>query len=121
MWLQEYLKELDKTTILVVAHDRDFLDSATNETVILKNRKLAYHDGAITACERAILKRRKGLIRKRDGLEKKRATIEKQIAEGAKAAKKNGDDNKARMVKSRQKKLDERFGADFNEKGHRFV
>ncbi|KAF8676865.1 ABC transporter [Rhizoctonia solani] len=87
VWLQNYLTELEDTTILVVAHDRDFLDEATEETIILH---------------------------------KKREAIEKTIAEGARAARKTGDENKARMVKSRQKKLDNRWGAEVNDKGHKF-
>jgi hypothetical protein len=57
----------------------------------------------------------------KDALDKKREAIEKSIAEGARAARKTGDDNKARMVKSRQKKLDNRWGAEVNEKGHKYV
>jgi ATP-binding cassette subfamily F protein 3 len=56
----------------------------------------------------------------RDALDKKRDVIEKSIAEGAKAARKTGDDNKARMVKIRQKKLDTRWGTEVNDKGHRY-
>ncbi|CEL55853.1 putative ABC transporter ATP-binding protein YheS OS=Escherichia coli O157:H7 GN=yheS PE=3 SV=1 [Rhizoctonia solani AG-1 IB] len=120
IWLQKYLIGLEETTILVVAHDRDFLDEVTEETIILREQKLAYHEGAISACERAAAKKRKSQVRMKDALDKKREAIEKSIAEGARAARKTGDDNKARMVKSRQKKLDNRWGAEVNEKGHKF-
>ncbi|GAB1526943.1 hypothetical protein RhiTH_010117 [Rhizoctonia solani] len=120
VWLQKYLTELEDTTILVVAHDRDFLDEATEETIILREQKLAYHEGAISACERAGAKKRKSKVRMKDALDKKREAIEKTIAEGARAARKTGDENKARMVKSRQKKLDNRWGAEVNDKGHKF-
>ncbi|ELU37416.1 ABC transporter, putative [Rhizoctonia solani AG-1 IA] len=121
VWLQNYLTELEDTTILVVAHDRDFLDEATEETIILREQKLAYHEGAISACERAGAKKRKSKVRMKDALDKKREAIEKTIAEGARAARKTGDENKARMVKSRQKKLDNRWGAEVNDKGHKCV
>ncbi|KAG9123707.1 hypothetical protein FRC07_014222 [Ceratobasidium sp. 392] len=120
IWLQRYLNNLEETTILLVAHDRAFLDQATQETIILREQKLSYHEGAISACERAAAKKRKSQLRMRDALDKKRDLIEKSIAEGARAARKTGDDNKARMVKSRQKKLDDRWGLEVNEKGHKF-
>lgn len=121
IWLQQYLQSLEETTILLVAHDRAFLDEVTQETIILREQKLNYHEGAISACERAAAKKRKYKIRMRDALGKKREAIEKSISEGAKAARKTGDDNKARMVKIRQKKLDDRFGVEVNDKGHRYV
>ncbi|KAL1676431.1 P-loop containing nucleoside triphosphate hydrolase protein [Schizophyllum commune] len=119
IWLQKHIVSLDETTVVIVAHDRAFLDEATEETIFLRNKALTYHEGSISAAQRAIAKKRKGAIRARDALEKKRTAIEKSIAQGAKAARESGDDNKARMVKSRQKKLDERWGAEVNEKGHR--
>ncbi|QRV90137.1 ABC transporter [Ceratobasidium sp. AG-Ba] len=120
MWLQRYLENLEETTILVVAHDRAFLDQVTQETIVLREQKLAYHEGAISACERAAAKKRKSQVRMQDALDKKRDLIEKSIADGARAARKTGDENKARMVKSRQKKLDDRWGLEVNEKGHKF-
>ncbi|CAE6515674.1 unnamed protein product [Rhizoctonia solani] len=120
IWLQRYLTNLEETTILLVAHDRDFLDEVTEETIILREQKLTYHEGAISACERAAAKKRKSQVRMKDALDKKREAIEKSIAEGARAARKTGDENKARMVKSRQKKLDDRWGAEVNDKGHKF-
>ncbi|KAL1661330.1 P-loop containing nucleoside triphosphate hydrolase protein [Schizophyllum commune] len=120
IWLQKHIVSLDETTVVIVAHDRAFLDEATDETIFLRDKALTYHEGSNSAAQRAIAKKRKGAIRARDALEKKRTAVEKSIAQGAKAARETGDDNKARMVKSRQKKLDERWGPEVNEKGHRF-
>ncbi|KAG8737784.1 hypothetical protein FRC10_007811 [Ceratobasidium sp. 414] len=118
IWLQRYLENLEETTILLVAHDRAFLDQVTQETIILREQKLTYHEGAISACERAAAKKRKSQVRMQDAMDKKRDLIEKSIAGGARAARKTGDENKARMVKSRQKKLDDRWGLEVNDKGH---
>ncbi|KAG8786659.1 hypothetical protein FRC12_016405 [Ceratobasidium sp. 428] len=120
IWLQYYLESLDETTVILVAHDRAFLDQVTQETIILREQKLTYHEGAISACERAAAKKRKSQTRMQDALDKKRDLIEKSIADGARAARKTGDENRARMVKSRQKKLDDRWGLEVNEKGHKF-
>ncbi|KAJ1308009.1 hypothetical protein OPQ81_002080 [Rhizoctonia solani] len=120
IWLERYLLSLEETTILLVAHDRDFLDDVTEETTILREQKLTYHEGPISACERAAAKKRKSQVRMKDALDKKRDAIEKSISEGARTARKTGDENRARMVKSRQKKLDDRWGMEVNEKGHKF-
>ncbi|CAE6512501.1 unnamed protein product [Rhizoctonia solani] len=120
IWLQRYLMGLEETTILLVAHDRDFLDEVTEETIILREQKLTYHEGAISACERAAAKKRKSQVKMKDALDKKRDAVEKTIAEATRVARKTGDDNKARMAKSRQKKLDDRWGVEVNDKGHKF-
>src|ERR1700722_1920898 len=52
-------------------------------------------------------------------MDKKRSAIEKSIELGVKSAKKTGDENRARMVKSRQKKLDDRWGIEKSDKGTR--
>ncbi|KAK7681416.1 hypothetical protein QCA50_015508 [Cerrena zonata] len=120
LWLQSYLLSLENTTVVIVAHDRAFLDSVTSETIIMRKGKLTYYEGSISVTERAIMKKRKGMIRMKEGLDRKKAHIEKGIAEGARMARKTGDDKRARAVKSKQKKLDERFGLEVSEKGHRF-
>jgi ATP-binding cassette, subfamily F, member 3 len=119
IWLERYLQSLTSTTILIVAHDRDFLDAVTTETIVLRSQKLSYFEGSITEYERAAIKDRKNRIRSKDALEKKRAAIEKSIKENVRMAAKSGDDKRAKIAKSKQKKLDERFGAEVNTKGHR--
>ncbi|KAG8957465.1 hypothetical protein FRC03_010126 [Tulasnella sp. 419] len=119
IWLQNYLNTID-STILVIAHDREFLDAVSQETIRLRNKTLSYFDGNLTELERHARLERKGKIRQQEALDKKRSAIEKSIELGAKTARKTGDENRARMVKSRQKKLDDRWGVEMNEKGHRF-
>ena len=46
VWLQSYLtKEAEGQTVVVVSHDRNFLDAVTEETIIFRNQKLTYHPG----------------------------------------------------------------------------
>jgi len=46
LWLQEYLlNECHDQTIVVVSHDRNFLDAVTEETIIFRDRALSYHAG----------------------------------------------------------------------------
>ena len=46
VWLQSYLtNEAEDQTVVVVSHDRNFLDAVTEETIIFRNQKLTYHPG----------------------------------------------------------------------------
>lgn len=46
LWLQEYLiNETGEMTVVIVSHDREFLNNVTDETIILKDKKLKYHPG----------------------------------------------------------------------------
>jgi ATP-binding cassette subfamily F protein 3 len=46
LWLQDYIQnQTEGQTIVVVSHDRNFLDEVTEETIIFRNKQLAYHVG----------------------------------------------------------------------------
>jgi ATP-binding cassette subfamily F protein 3 len=46
VWLQSYLtNDAEGQTVVVVSHDRKFLDAVTEETIIFRNQKLTYHPG----------------------------------------------------------------------------
>ncbi|KAJ3062102.1 hypothetical protein HK102_008878, partial [Quaeritorhiza haematococci] len=119
LWLQNYLKSLDSTTLVIVSHDRAFLNATIDEIVVFRNRKLTYFTGNYDEYIEDTEEKRKRDIRRKEALDKKKAHIEKSIQEGLRKAKQSGDDKKLNMVASRKKKL-ERFGLDVNEKGHRF-
>jgi DNA-binding ferritin-like protein len=55
----------------------------------------------------------------KDAMDKRKEAVVRTIEQGFRSAKKTGDDNRARMAKSRQKKLDERWGLERSEKGGR--
>ncbi|KAF8336560.1 P-loop containing nucleoside triphosphate hydrolase protein [Cantharellus anzutake] len=119
IWLQEYLNSF-QTTTLVVAHDREFVDSVAQELIILRKNTLTYFDGNLSDYERENRIKLKGQIKMKEALDKKKEAIVKTIEHGYKTAKKTGDDGKAKMAKSRQKKLDDRWGLERSEKGGRF-
>ena len=87
--------------------------------IILKKKKLEYFDGNPSEFQRFKLQKRKGLVKMKEAQDRKKEAIEKTIETGLKSAKKTGDDNRLRMVKSRQKKLDERWGMEKSAKGTR--
>ncbi|KAI8893693.1 P-loop containing nucleoside triphosphate hydrolase protein [Globomyces pollinis-pini] len=119
LWLQTYLQELD-VTIVLISHDRTFLDSIIDETIVFRNQKLKYYVGNYTEYEKAVEDKQKHNEQLQSALDKKKAHIERSIQESLKQAKSKGDDKKLLQVASRKKKLNERFGIEKNAKGHRF-
>ncbi len=120
IWLQEYLSTF-QSTILVVAHDREFVDNIAQELIVLRNKTLTYFDGNLTDYQRETRIKLKGQIKMKEAMDRKKEAVTKTIEQGYKTARKTGDDGKARMAKSRQKKLDDRWGLERSEKGGRWV
>ncbi|KAL7950226.1 P-loop containing nucleoside triphosphate hydrolase protein [Trichoderma barbatum] len=123
VWLQRYLQALadreKPPTLILVSHDRDFVSLCT-DLLILKDKQLTYFHGDIQTYERSQSERRQWLIKMKEAQDKQKAHIEKTIAQNLKAGKANDDQNKIRQAKSRQKKLDDRWGMQVSAKGTRF-
>lgn len=46
LWLQEYImNDTGEMIVVVVSHDREFLNNVTEETIIMKDKQLKYHPG----------------------------------------------------------------------------
>ncbi|KAL4788567.1 P-loop containing nucleoside triphosphate hydrolase protein [Aspergillus varians] len=123
IWLEEYLKQLrdsSQTTIVLVSHDRDFVNAVCEEIVIIRDQKLTYFKGNLSAYEQDFEEQKLYWGRMKEAQERQIAHMEATVREGIKAGKKTNDDNKLRMAKSRQKKLDDRMGVQVNARGGRF-
>ncbi|KDE04265.1 hypothetical protein MVLG_05293 [Microbotryum lychnidis-dioicae p1A1 Lamole] len=110
-------------TMVLISHDQEFLNSVVEETIVLRKQKLKYFDGTPAAFELNERKERKKLIGQKEALDRKKEHLSSILdakPQGIASAKKTGDENRRRLVKSRQKKLDERFGLEQSEKGTRF-
>ncbi|KAI8983429.1 P-loop containing nucleoside triphosphate hydrolase protein [Pilobolus umbonatus] len=129
LWLQEYIKnDTEDMTVVVVSHDREFLNNVTEETIILKDKQLKYFAGNYQEWEINTEEQR---IRKQalldvniflficENTEKKRKQIMSSIQHNLQQAKSTGDDKRHGMVNSRRKKLD-RLGMEKTEDGKRF-
>ncbi|KAL2911799.1 hypothetical protein HK105_208732 [Polyrhizophydium stewartii] len=112
IWLREYLKSLDDVTILIVSHDRNFLNYVAEEILWLRNANITYHTGNydefITNYNNNELMKKRMLAAQ----ERQKAHIQSSIEN----AKQRGDFSQA---ESRRKKL-ERFGLQRNARGGRF-
>ncbi|ROT40580.1 ABC transporter [Sodiomyces alkalinus F11] len=123
IWLQKYLKSLedadDAPTLVVVSHDRDFITLCT-DLLILKDKQLTYFHGDLPTYEASQSERKLWLTKMKEAQDKQKAHIQQSIANNLKAGKANDDQNKLRQAKSRQKKLDDRWGLQVSAKGGRF-
>ena len=121
VWLQRYLTELSTSAAtLIVTHDRDFLDSVCEETVILRDHTLKYFRGNLSAYTADFESKKLNLGAMKEAQDRQIKHMKKSIAENIKEGKSSGDDNKLRMAKSRQKKVDERMGLQVSATGGRF-
>ncbi|KAH0538936.1 hypothetical protein FGG08_004527 [Glutinoglossum americanum] len=124
IWLQHHLLALiaapNPPTVLLVSHDRSFLDTLCTSLLILRNRTLTYFAGNLSAYEADQRDQKLYLSRMKEAQDRQIAHMEKTIREGIKLGKKTGDDGKLRMAKSRQKKVDERMGMEVGKGGGRF-
>ncbi|RAL05455.1 ABC-F family ATP-binding cassette domain-containing protein [Aspergillus ibericus CBS 121593] len=123
VWLEQYLQRLRKsslTTLLIVSHDRDFLNAACEETIILRDQKLTYFKGNLSAYEQDHEEQKLYWGRMKEAQDRQIAHMEATIRDNIKLGKKTNDDNKLRMAKSRQNKIDNRMGIQVSATGGRF-
>ncbi|EYE98878.1 ABC-F family ATP-binding cassette domain-containing protein [Aspergillus ruber CBS 135680] len=123
VWLQNYLQQLresSETTVVLVSHDRDFINAVCEEIMILKDQKLIYFRGNLSAYERDFEEQKLYWGRMKEAQERQVAHMEATIRENIKVGKKTNDDNKLRQAKSRQKKVDDRMGIQVSHNGGRF-
>lgn len=119
LWLERFLAHAS-ATVVVVSHDRAFVDKIAEEVIILRHQKLTYFEGNLTAYEADVARSRLASERQQAALDKKKDALTKQISEGYKRAKSSGDDKRLKQIKSKQNKLETRWGLERNAKGHRF-
>jgi len=97
LWLEEYLQRWKKT-LIVVSHDRDFLDTVCTDIIHLHDLKLHYYRGSFQDFEKMYEQRR---VEANKAFEK----YEKQM----RAAKQSGEkSNQDKVKKNMQQKLKEK-------------
>jgi ATPase subunit of ABC transporter with duplicated ATPase domains len=125
VWLERYLLTLDDLpeppTLVFVSHDRDFSTAVCTDLLLIgKDKGLAYFHGDLPAFEAGQAERKLHLVRTKEAQDRQRAHIQETIARNVRQGRRTDDENKLRQAKSRQKKLDDRWGLQVNAKGHRF-
>lgn len=125
IWLQKFLLQLrdagpNPPSVVLVSHDRDFINTVCQELIILRDHDLTYFRGDLTQFDKSIRDKKLYLGRMKDAQDKQKAHIQQTIAQNMKQGKAAGDENKLRQAKSRQKKLDDRMGMTKSATGGRF-
>ncbi len=123
LWLQRYLLDLrssSDTTVVIVSHDRDFIDTTCQEIIILKDQSLTYFRGNLSAYEEDVRSKKLYFGRMQEAQDRQKAHMEETVRQNMKRGKASGDDKRIKQAKSRQKKLDERMGLQVSATGHRF-
>ncbi|MEG0663217.1 MAG: ABC-F family ATP-binding cassette domain-containing protein, partial [Anaerovoracaceae bacterium] len=100
-WLEQYLKSY-KGTIMLVSHDRYFLDQTVNRIFEVENHKLYKYEGTYSQYAEKKRARREEELRKYQSQQKE---IEKQ-EEIVRRFKGHGTEKLAKRAASREKKLD---------------
>ncbi|OAD66445.1 hypothetical protein PHYBLDRAFT_97316, partial [Phycomyces blakesleeanus NRRL 1555(-)] len=96
LWLQDYLmNDTNDLAMVIVSHDREFLNTVCEETIIFKDKKLRYHPSNYEDWEQNTEEQR---IRKQAI-----KTIMASIQQNLQRAKATGDDKRHGMVNSRKK------------------
>ncbi|KAG0359251.1 hypothetical protein BG005_001095 [Podila minutissima] len=122
IWLQNYLLENlnEDQTVVVVSHDRNFLNAVSQEIIRLRDHTLTYHPGNYDEYEMKMEDKAKMKDRINDVLEMKRKHVQDTINKQRSIMSKSGDDKRGAVIASRQKKLDRLVGHNKTESGHRF-
>ena len=119
MWLSDYLSTCGRT-IVIVSHDRNFLDEVCTDIMLLEHMKLSYHVGNYTAFQIQQEEKQARQTQILDASERKRSKALSFIEQQQKGSSKKYQDPKkqrqAKMVK--EKKLD-RIG-NYREDGKRY-
>ncbi|KAF9083439.1 hypothetical protein BGX27_004132, partial [Mortierella sp. AM989] len=121
IWLQNYLLEHlnEDQTVVVVSHDRNFLNTVSQEIIRLRDHKLTYYPGNYDEYEMKMEDKAKMKDRIASALEKKRKHVQDTINKQRQIMGKTGDDKRGAVIASRQKKLDRLAGHNKLENGKR--
>jgi len=121
-WLQRYLRDEFRGTMLVVAHDRAFLDAVATDIILFEGVKgtLTYFHGTLEEFETRTADSSAAMQRQVAALERKKKHIEQSVDKMKQAAAgKHGDQKKSDLVASREKKLG-RMGLEKTADGKKF-
>merc|ERR1711957_720867 len=107
LWLEKYLRtsDLQNVSLVVVSHDRTFLDNVCTNILRVHEKQLHLHEGNYSTFEKAHetdQQHRADLAAK---VAEKRATVEKQVQEMEQKGKKSGNDKLLAQVQSRKCKM----------------
>jgi ATP-binding cassette subfamily F protein 3 len=124
LWLEHYINTaLPHTTVVVTTHDRAFADAVAHELLLIRltpARTLEPFKGTLSAYISEKSRQIRRLTKMSDALEKKKAHMASTVEKQTQAARRAGDDKKAKQAASRKKKLEDHTGLEVSASGNRF-
>lgn len=107
LWLEKYLvsEELNEVALVVVSHDRDFLDKVSTMTLRLFEMKLQVHSGNYSTFEDAHERDQQHRAELAQRQHDKQDKMEKQVKEMEQRGRKTNNENLLKAVASRRTKL----------------
>ncbi|KAI1470230.1 P-loop containing nucleoside triphosphate hydrolase protein [Daldinia caldariorum] len=124
IWLQRHLAALAESsappTLILVSHDRDFISSACTDLLILKDKDLTAFHGDLPAYESSRAEKKAHLTKMKEAQDRQKEHVQQTIRRNMREGKARDDQNRIRQAKSRQKKLDNRWGLEVGARGGRF-
>ena len=118
LWLQTYLQSYEGT-VIVVSHDKEFLNAVTTDTIHLFHKTLRYYHGNYATFEKDVAEKKKKYAAIQENVDRQREKAKETIQRIQRSVKKGGDQKKLGTVASRKKKI-ERTGMEKTENGFRW-
>ncbi|MFO7951354.1 MAG: ABC-F family ATP-binding cassette domain-containing protein [Bacillota bacterium] len=112
-WLERYLRDLN-CALLVVSHDRFFLDRVVSRIFALQKKEVKSYSGNYSAYQKQLEMERLSNVRERQRLERIKAREERLVREA------KGDERSQRQAKSRRKHLEKMGSIEVPEKEQSF-
>lgn len=107
LWLEEYLTRWKKT-LVIVSHDRDFLNSVTTDIIHLHDEQLHYYRGNFAQFEEMYEQRRREM-------NKEYEKYQKQLKAAKKSGSKANADKVAKDAKNKANKKEKRSGKNMEQ------
>mmetsp|Transcript_69537 Transcript_69537/g.166727 ORF Transcript_69537/g.166727 Transcript_69537/m.166727 type:complete len:821 (-) Transcript_69537:369-2831(-) len=107
LWLERYLKSsaMEDVALIVVSHDRDFLDNTSTMIMRIHDRQLFFHEGNYSTFEKAHEEDQLHRADLAQRVQEKRDKVEKQVAQMEQKGRKSNNANLLKQVASRRTKL----------------
>lgn len=107
LWLERYLQtsDMEDVAVVVVSHDRAFLDSVCTMILRVHARKLHLHEGNYSTFEQAHREDQQHRAELSAKVAEKRANVEKQVKEMEQKGRESNNDKLLKQVASRKSKL----------------
>lgn len=119
IWLQDYLQQLEDMILIVVSHDRAFLNAVATDIIFFNNKKLKYHPGNWDSFQQRKEEKLHAQQKKHEKEEKKKKEIKESIEKYKQQVRAHNPSGNMGMVRSRKKQLDKIGGPELIDGGHK--